>query len=272
MKKFLIFLLMLLLPLSAIADGDFFDPGTYAVVNNPNPEDRLNLRAHPSTDAESLGKYYNGTLVRLVAEYETSPEWVYVEIGYAYGSANGFMMRKYLGDAETVQTPSCTPARTAHGLMQIYARPDASSKVMARLDADTPYTVLGYQGEWEHIMANGCIGYAQRRQEGTIATAECTVGSRHTTAELELLSSQYYVVRVKMSPNVYEEPNVKTWRVYADQTLMGNMTWYLVDSAPGEEWFVLDLGFGDEPQNLRLVPLLADGTLNENDAVWLNVK
>ena len=39
---------------------------TYAVVNNPDAADRLNIRIAPSIDAESLGKYYNGVIVQRI--------------------------------------------------------------------------------------------------------------------------------------------------------------------------------------------------------------
>lgn len=60
------------------------------MVNNPNPEDRLNLRTKPSADAPSLGKYYNGLDVTLL-----SPEtngWYKVGIG----TLTGYMQAKYL--------------------------------------------------------------------------------------------------------------------------------------------------------------------------------
>ena len=38
-----------------------------AVVRNPNPQDRLNLRAGPSAAARSLGKYYNGAAVTVLS-------------------------------------------------------------------------------------------------------------------------------------------------------------------------------------------------------------
>ena len=41
---------------TAWADGG----NAYAVVHNPDAADRLNLRAAPNREAESLGKYYNG--------------------------------------------------------------------------------------------------------------------------------------------------------------------------------------------------------------------
>lgn len=43
-------------------------------VNNPNPEDRLHLRSRPSTQAKSLGKYYNG--VQAIVLTEEKNGWV----------------------------------------------------------------------------------------------------------------------------------------------------------------------------------------------------
>ena len=48
---------------SAIADEESLFLGT-AVVKNPDPQDRLNLREQPSETAASLGKYYNGVVVQ----------------------------------------------------------------------------------------------------------------------------------------------------------------------------------------------------------------
>ena len=47
------------------------DRSDWATVSNPNPADRLHLRAEPSRDAASLGKYYNGTPVQVLEQQET---------------------------------------------------------------------------------------------------------------------------------------------------------------------------------------------------------
>ena len=159
MKRMLVFLLLLTLPLCALADGTRYPSGTYAVVSNPDPADCLNLRAHPALTADSVGKYYNGTLVRLVAEYETSPDWVEVEIGHARGSACGFMMKRYLADAAQTAVESRQPMRTAQKELRLLAGPAGDAKVLALLAPGTPYTVLGYRDGYEHVQACGCMGY-----------------------------------------------------------------------------------------------------------------
>lgn len=65
------------------------DQSDWAVVNNPNPEDRLHLRMEPKRSARSLGKYYNGTPVHVL---EKKGDWVKVDI---FG-VQGWMMKQYL--------------------------------------------------------------------------------------------------------------------------------------------------------------------------------
>ena len=68
------------------------DTEGWAVVNNPNPEDRLYLRKTPGTSAEAFGKFWNGTPVRVL---ETRGEWCHVSIG-TNGVLDGWMKKKYL--------------------------------------------------------------------------------------------------------------------------------------------------------------------------------
>lgn len=68
----------------------------WAVVNNPNPQDRLHLRTEPSRSAASLGKYYNGTPVHVL---RTSGNWAQVDL---FG-VQGWMMRQYLSFGENME-------------------------------------------------------------------------------------------------------------------------------------------------------------------------
>lgn len=69
-----------LMPLSVLA-------GVY--INNPDPADRLHLRSYPSTQAPSLGKYYNGAPI--TALEDNGKGWVRVRVGLAPGSLIGWM-------------------------------------------------------------------------------------------------------------------------------------------------------------------------------------
>ncbi|MEG0767889.1 MAG: SH3 domain-containing protein, partial [Clostridia bacterium] len=80
------------------------DQSTWAVVNNPNPEDRLHLRTQPHKDAPSVGKYYNGTAVRVLGE---NGDWLHVRV---YG-VEGWMMKRYLARGEAMNAvPSKGPS------------------------------------------------------------------------------------------------------------------------------------------------------------------
>ena len=69
------------------------DQTGWAVVNNPDPADRLHLRAKASKSGRSLGKFYNGTPVRVL---ERKGDWTRVQIGFGDSSRTGWMMTKYL--------------------------------------------------------------------------------------------------------------------------------------------------------------------------------
>lgn len=67
-----------------------------AVVCNPDPNDRLHLRTKPSREADSLGKFWNGTPVRVLNERDG---WCQVVIG-TDGRLTGWMLKKYLVTGE----------------------------------------------------------------------------------------------------------------------------------------------------------------------------
>lgn len=65
------------------------DTSHWAVVNNPNPADRLHLRTKARRDSSSKGKYYNRTPVYVI---KRGAEWSYVDVG----GIEGYMMTEYL--------------------------------------------------------------------------------------------------------------------------------------------------------------------------------
>lgn len=69
------------------------DQSGWAVVNNPDPADRLHLRTKASKSGDSLGKFYNGTPVQVL---ERKGDWTRVQIGFGPTARTGWMMTKYL--------------------------------------------------------------------------------------------------------------------------------------------------------------------------------
>lgn len=81
----------------------FVDRSDWAVVNNPDPADRLHLRTEPKRDAKSLGKFYNRTPVKVL---QTKGDWCKVQIG-ADGYLTGWMMKKYLAFGDQMDAVDC---------------------------------------------------------------------------------------------------------------------------------------------------------------------
>ena len=77
------------------------DRTNWAVVNNPNPADRLYLRGKASKEGRNLGKFYNRTPVYVE---EIHGDWAYVRIGRA---TTGYMMSKYLAFGEDADKVEC---------------------------------------------------------------------------------------------------------------------------------------------------------------------
>lgn len=65
----------------------------WAVVNNPDPADRLHLRVSADRDSASLGKFYSGTPVQVLSRGD---KWCRVSVGLGEGALTGWMMTAYL--------------------------------------------------------------------------------------------------------------------------------------------------------------------------------
>ena len=83
------------LPRSMDEAKAMLDPSGWATPNNPDPKDRLHLRERPDKNSRSLGKYYNGTPLRVIAQ---EGDFTKVRIG----NQVGYMMTKYLLFGEAI--------------------------------------------------------------------------------------------------------------------------------------------------------------------------
>lgn len=123
------------------------DSSGYAMVNNPDPKDRLHLRMEPDKNSRSKGKYYNGTPVTVL---ETKGAWTHVEIG----DAKGWMMSKYLYFPTKGETLLCDMTASGNLAMsrqaiRVYDKPRLSNDFL------TPYTMHTFDPEMKVI---GIIG------------------------------------------------------------------------------------------------------------------
>lgn len=140
--------------------------GVIAVVNNPNPKDRLNLRESIPPDGSatgySLGKYYNGVKVEVVSYLSDKKGWVFVRIGNMYG----FMQEKYLAfPPASNSVKSAIPYKTVNNPKpadRLNLRETASeyAKSLGKYSNGTQVEVLGIMIRgWYHVRVDGVMGY-----------------------------------------------------------------------------------------------------------------
>ena len=146
------------LPNSVEALSAAMDRTGWAVVNNPDPADRLHLRVSPERGAASLGKFYNGTPVLVLEE---RGDWVQVEIGLD-GNLTGWMMKKYLAYGEAMD--QVQPAwleklyRQESGPQLLY--PSAKEENPQVLDTGSFQVVGVVEDDWYILLSDwGQTGY-----------------------------------------------------------------------------------------------------------------
>lgn len=139
---------------------------TIAIVNNPDPADRLHLRAKASSDAESLGKFYNGFSVYVLDSNPTAKTWVQVEIGGKGGDfyMTGYMMTKYLAFGEAGnRVESGFPQKELYGanggsvdVRAFYQRP--TKDVLKACPSGTYARIMGIHQDYLIVDAEGTWG------------------------------------------------------------------------------------------------------------------
>lgn len=133
----------------------------WAVVNNPNPEDRLHLRTLPSKDAKTRGKFYNGTAVRIL---EQRGEWSKVLVGQ---DLMGWMMTRYLAVEEAGDSVACAWLSLVSVDLSkptpVYAEPNKKTPPQEEIlmDECSGWEVIGVYGDdWYLVLLDsGYVGY-----------------------------------------------------------------------------------------------------------------
>jgi len=163
MKKCLICLCLLLcLFATAYAYPSLEDIGEYARVNNPDPNDRLNLRTGPGESYGSLGKYYSGTVAEIL-QGTARDEWVKVSV-YPAGT-EGWMKTEFLvfGSARD-EVINVQPRTQTRGAVNLRTAPRQTAPVIELIPSRTGLTVLGVVGDaWTHVQWENLTGYVMTR-------------------------------------------------------------------------------------------------------------
>lgn len=141
--------MLLILCCLAAASTALGESASVAYVSNPDPADRLNLRQSPDQHAPSLGRYYNGTPVEVLAAGE---EWAKVRIG----SLEGYMMAIYL--SSTAPESAMPTYRSLSSAWELHSLPDESSSTTMH-GAGKKITLMGFSRRWWHIRVGDSTGF-----------------------------------------------------------------------------------------------------------------
>lgn len=143
----------------------------YALVNNPDPADRLHLRTKPDRSAASLGKFYNGTPVHVL---ERDGAWAHVRVGLGEASLEGYMMSEYLTfTADAAAAARAWPSKQLVDDVPLFSYKGVAVLRAPRADADIVHDgwapdadgrIVGVTGDdWYVVMCDdGSVGYAQQ--------------------------------------------------------------------------------------------------------------
>ncbi len=120
---------LLALPSTAVDAAALLDTTGIAAVNNPDSEDRLNLRESADRASVSLGSFRNGTPVTVLSD---EGEWCLVRIGIDPG-LSGWMMKQYLAFGD--EAPDISQSDPGLKLSEDYlgafaAGPDGKEKAL----------------------------------------------------------------------------------------------------------------------------------------------
>lgn len=133
-----------------------------AVVDNgSDPQSRLNLREQPDKGSASLGRFYSGTPVEIVAD--AGGGWSQVAIGTAESPIGGYMMTAYLAADSTTDATLERSVVSPYGTPSVVLRdqPSNSYDAVAMLRVGETVRVLGDSGEYYYVMtqseAVGCL-------------------------------------------------------------------------------------------------------------------
>lgn len=224
-----------------------------AVVHNPDARDRLNLRTAPSTQATSLGKYYNGCTVTLLSDEKNG--WVNVRIG----NLEGYMEAKYLsrgteGNRVASAMPTLTIQNASGTGLNLRERPAQSSKSFGLFLNGKSVQVLGLSQDWYHVQADGATGFmlasgfSQRLPYASSSTSndETTAWNgpkgSHQTAEWPLFLNDY--VAVVNNPNASDRLHLRASASEKADSLgkYYNGVQVIIDGPVDKEWTKVIIG------------------------------
>ncbi|NLO85680.1 MAG: SH3 domain-containing protein [Clostridiales bacterium] len=139
------------------------DQSNYALVSNPTPDTRLNIRTDPTSEAMSLGKLYSRTPVYVK---EIMGDWVHVSVGSAEGM-DGYVMKKFLAFGDDKEAVKCAfPGKILKTQIKehaIFAEPNGDADIVGWTSAYEHFIIGVYGDDWYIVLTrDGVVGYMPR--------------------------------------------------------------------------------------------------------------
>lgn len=133
-----------------------------AIICCSNINEMLSLRKRADIAAPAIGKYYNGTVVKLLEAPKNG--WVKVQIA---GQAEGYVQTSYLameGQSVTVGHRQMVIDNKSGTGLNMRSKPETNGKKIALYDNGTEVTVIGqWHNGWYHIVVDGQYGFVLDR-------------------------------------------------------------------------------------------------------------
>lgn len=145
-------LALLLLSVCAMAQPAVVDNGADAAA-------MLNLRMQPDKSAQTLGRFFSGTCVDVLAD--AGGGWSQVSVGGGSGVVTGYVMTQYLSEVARVDATYAADVDSPYGTQSVVLRnrPSNSYNAVAMLMVGDRVLVLGEMDEFRYIQtASGCVG------------------------------------------------------------------------------------------------------------------
>ena len=229
--KCVLFLLLLLACLAAAA----FAQAQSVYVSNPVPTDRLHLRRGPRKGADSLGRFYNGTVATLLGGENG---FCHVRIGEGDGAIEGYMLRDYLSEepVEPALPGAFVCGDAANGTVPLYAQADGASETVATFCDGMLCDILGDIGEdWVYVHHGASDSYGFLPTDSIVRLAASRAGQYEgTTGTLLHPDDAATPIHLRAQPGTNARSLGRFFTGTQVEVLAREDAWSLVQIRPGE--------------------------------------
>lgn len=198
------FMLLFVPTAMANSEASKIKAGMVVVVNNPDAEDRLNLRTEPRQDAPTLGKYYNGTYPEVLSDEMDG--WVKVRIF----DLEGYMMAKFLTYPDQLQTgaatvPTVKIQNSGGSGLNLRKSQSTGSISLGLYKNGATVRVFGVSETWCHVQTeDGNVGFMLRERLSPVLEFQNSSGSANGNTSTVIPGS---TMRPANSSAVVNNPN-----------------------------------------------------------------